>query len=59
MIQASRPFAIEANAFVAVICEVLAQGFAVGKDEIVVEICDHYENRSVIRTIVVNAIVNR
>jgi hypothetical protein len=43
---------------VAVICQLLAQGFAVGKDEIVVDICYHYENSCVVRTIVINTIVN-
>ena len=57
-VSAGRPFVIDANAFVAVSCELLAQCFAVGKDEVIVEICDHYENSVVVRTIVINAIVH-
>jgi hypothetical protein len=48
---------VKANSFAAVSCELLSEGFAVGKDEVVVDVCDHYENSGVVRTIWVKAIM--
>jgi hypothetical protein len=50
---------VEADALVAVSCELLAYCFAVGNDEVVVHVRDNDDDGSVVRTIWINAIVGR
>jgi hypothetical protein len=40
-------------------CELLAHCFEVGKDEVVVNVCDHDDDGRVVRAIRINAIVGR
>jgi len=40
-------------------CKLLAHGFAVGKDEVVVDVCDHDDDGSVVRAMGINAIMYR
>ncbi len=52
-------FVGEANTLVAVGCKLLAHSFAIGKDEVVVDVCDHDDDGSVVRAIGINAIMDR
>jgi hypothetical protein len=57
-VPASGSFVVEANALVAVGCKLLAHSFAVGKDEVVVDVCDHDDDGRVVRAIGINAIMD-
>jgi hypothetical protein len=58
-VPANGSFVVEANALVAVGCKLLAHSFAVGKDEVVVDVCDHDDDGCVVRAIRINAIMDR
>ena len=57
-IPADRSFIVEADAFVAVCSEVLAEGVAVGEYQVVVDVRDNDQDGRVVGTIGVHAIIN-